>query len=207
MKHKKWLLAGATGLLALGLVGCGANEKSESSKSDDKQESTSKKHDKKDKKKDKDSQTDVTKYTASPKDLAKQFTSQFKGYQVSEIDVDTENGETVYEIKGYNTKENMEATLEVSASKTTKVVRKESETMDSEDKSEQKAIDVNKVSVTPKSAMDTAKKSASLSTNPTDWTLKKNNDNKLVYVIEFAKDDKEVVIDANSGKKLAVEND
>lgn len=198
MKHKKWLLAGATGLLALGLVGCGNDDHDDNDKKGDDRQET---------KADKDDNIDATKYAASPKDLAKQFNKQYKGYSISEIKVDSEHGETVYEIQGFDKKANKEAKMEVKASKTSEVVRQEDETMDAEDKADNKAIDMNKVKKTPKEAMDAAKKAAKLSNNATEWKLEMNRDNKLVYKVDFDKDHKTVTVDAQTGKSLSTSAD
>lgn len=194
MKNKKWMVAGIAGLCALGLAGCGHDNDKEDHGHDDKTEKTehSKDHD--------NQSIDASKYTSSPKDLAKQFQKQYKGYNISEIKVDEDNGKAIYEVNGYNPKEKMEATLQVDASKTSEVIHKESETVDSHNSDDTRTFDVNKVKVTPEKAMSQAKKDAKLKTSPTEWKLEKNSDGKVIYKIEFDKDHQTVGIDANSGK-------
>ena len=200
MKHKNWMIAGMAGLIALGLAGCG----------NDKNDKDDKNHDAKteEKSKDKDDQNiDATKYAASPQDLAKEFQKQYKGYDISKIKVDEEDGTVIYEINGYNPKDKKEATLQVDASKTSKVVHEQSETADKNDSDDTRTFDVNKVKVTPEKAMDQAKKDANLKSAPTEWKLEKVRDGKVIYKVEFNKDNKTVAIDADSGKEVKTVDD
>ena len=191
MKHKA-LLFGTLGLLSISLVGCGQEAKEE------KQEhQTEQKEEKKEK------TLDVTKYAETPQNLQKSFAKQFKGYELTEVSIDVKHNDVVYQLDGVNQKENMEASLEVKANKTSEVTQSESETMDNHDKKDNQPLNLKEVKITPKKAMETAKKEASLKSNPNEWQLERNRDNQVVYKISFEKDNKEVTIDAKTGEKLS----
>lgn len=191
MKYKS-LLLGTLGLFSIGLVGCGEDTKNEVAEH---------KTEKKEKKK--EQSLDATKYVATPQELQKAFDKQFKGYQLTEVSVDVKHHDVVYQLDGVNTKENMEASLEVKANQTSEVTQSESETMDKEDKRDSQPLNLKEIKVTPKKAMTIAKKEASLKSKPNEWKLERNRDNKAVYKVSFKKDNKEVTIDAKTGKKLA----
>lgn len=190
MINKKMLSFATIGMLSLGLVGCG--DKSDKNKDSDK-------HDDNDKQ---EVKVDALKYTEDPKKLVDEFNKTYKGYQVSKVELNDNDNHPVYEVKGIN--QDNEVKLTLNTSNISKIVSKEKELLDKDDNRE--TINLKDVKVSPKDAMNTAKNNKEISSNPTEWKLTVDN-KKTIYKVEFEKQDKEVLVNAQNGKLLKVVDD
>lgn len=102
--------------------------------------------------------------------------------------------------------------MKVNADKTSDVIKNKTNKMDSDDKKDVVAINVNDVKKNPKDAIDLAKKYANENNNPVEWSLetkKINGKEEPVYKVKFKTNkhtEKEVKLSAINGNKISVEN-
>lgn len=129
------------------------------------------------------------------------FNEKYANKQISEVKLEDDRGQYVYEVKGFD--DTKEYEVEVNA-KTGKVISSKSEKLDADEKPT--ALDTSKTisrDDASKVAKDAAKKGSA-----TEWELKEEN-GKAVWEVKVVNGHqvKEVTLDANSKKVLSTEID
>ena len=130
------------------------------------------------------------------------FNQKYKNAQISEIDLEKDNGSYQYSIKGHDKVKEYE--IKVNA-QNGKVVRTNSEKLDNEDS--HYALNLSKT-ISREEASQIAEKAAKKGTS-IEWTLEQTNKNKAIWNVKVkdGQTEKEVTINARSKKVLKSEND
>lgn len=111
----------------------------------------------------------------------KTFATETNNAQLSELEIEFEKDKYVYELEGFDGKQ--EYKVEINA-KTGEVISKQAETMDDEDKAENKALDLSKV-INKEEASKIAQQKVGSGTSK-QWELEQKDDGTAVWKVAVA---------------------
>lgn len=206
---RKWATMGMAAFLTLSLAACGndndnntdnaSNSPVENNQSNDNSTTND------DNNSDTTTQNNVRAVTDAPLSLdeaKKTFEATYSGADISSIELDEDNGQFFYEIKGIDADNEYEVKIDES----NKVVEQKKEKRDMNDDDEKLALD-DYVSV--EKALDTAQaQSEADGFTPTNWSLDHEKGQAQYQVnLENGQQEVEVTVDAKTGDKIAVEVD
>lgn len=202
---RKWATMGMAAFLTLSLAACGNDTDNASNSPVENNQSNDNSTTNDDNNSDTTTQNNVRAVTDAPLSLdeaKKTFESTYSGADISSIDLDEDNGQFFYEIKGIDADNEYEVKIDES----NKVVEQSKEKRDMNDDDEKLALD-DYVSV--EKALDTAQsQSEADGFTPTSWSLDHEKGQAQYQVnLENGQQEVEVTVDAKTGDKIAVEVD
>lgn len=205
---RRWAVIGLTAMLSLSLAACGddsdnTNESSNApveNSNDSNNSSTNT-----DSNSDTTTQNNVRSVADAPLSLEeakKTFESTYQNADISSIELDEDNGQFFYEIKGIDAKKEYEVKID----ENNKVVEQKEEKRDMNDDEQKLMLDDY---VTAEKAIDTAQsQSEANGLTPSSWSLDHEKGQAQYQVnLEDGQKEVEVTIDAKTGDKIAVEVD